>query len=40
MYLDANILYGWRMSQKLSVNGFNWEKNVSKFDEDFTKNYD
>ena len=22
MYLDANNLYGWAMSQKLSVNGF------------------
>ena len=26
--------------KKLPLNGFNWEKNVSKFDEDFTKNYD
>ena len=40
MCLDTNILYGWRMSQKVPVNGFNWEKNVSKFDEDFKKNYD
>ena len=40
MYLDTNILYWWRMSQKVPVNGFNWEKNVSKFDEDFKKNYD
>ena len=23
MYLDANNLYGWVMSQKLPVNGFN-----------------
>ena len=23
-YLDANNLYGWPMSQKLAVNGFNW----------------
>ena len=23
-YLDANNLYGWAMSQKLSVNGFMW----------------
>ena len=28
------------MSQKLPVNGFKWKKNVSKFDEDFIKNYD
>ena len=34
MYLDANNLYGWAMSQKLSVKGFKWKKNVSKFDED------
>ena len=25
-YLDANNLYGWGMSQKLSVNGFKWVK--------------
>ena len=40
IYLDANNLYGWVMSQKLSVNGFKWVKNVSKIDEDFIKNYD
>ena len=28
------------MSQKLPVNCFKWMKNVSKFDEDFIKNYD
>ena len=28
------------MSQKLPVNGFKWVKNVSKFDENFIKNYD
>ena len=28
------------MSQKLPVNGFKWNKNVSKFNEDFIKNYD
>ena len=27
MYLDRNNLYEWGMSQKLPVNGFNWEKN-------------
>ena len=26
MYLDANNLYGWVMSQKLPVNGFKWIK--------------
>ena len=25
MYLDANNLYRWEMSQKLSVNGFKWK---------------
>ena len=40
MYLDANNLYEWRMSQKLSVNDFKWIKNIYKFDEDFTRNYD
>ena len=28
------------MSQKLSVNGFKWVKNLSKFNEDFIENYD
>ena len=27
-YLDANNLYGWAMSQKLSVYGFKWTKYV------------
>ena len=42
MYLDANNLYGWAMSQKLPVNGFKWIKKeeLSKFNEDFIKNYD
>ena len=40
LYLDANNLYGWTMSQKLSVNGFKWVNNVSEIDEDFIKNYD
>ena len=39
-YLDANNLYGWAVSQKLSVNGFKWVKNLSKFNEDFIKKYD
>ena len=27
-YLDANNLYGWTMSQKLTVDGFKWKKYV------------
>ena len=29
MYLDGNNLYGWRMSQKLPVNGFKLERKIS-----------
>ena len=39
MYLDANNLYGWAMSQKLLVNGFKWAKHLSKFNEIFIRNY-
>ena len=28
------------MSQKLPVSGFKWKKNISKFTEEFIKNYD
>ena len=27
-YLDANNLYGWVMSQKLPVGGFEWEEDI------------
>ena len=40
MYLDANNLHGWAMSQKLSVNGFKWKKNVTKIWWKFQKNCD
>ena len=40
MYLDANNLYGWAMSQKLHLNEFKWKKNTSKFIEKFTRYYD
>ena len=40
MYLDANILYEWAMSQILLVNGFNWVKDLPRFNERFIKNYD
>ena len=38
-YLDANNLYGWAMSKKLPVNDFKWENDLSRFNEDFIKNY-
>ena len=38
-YLDVNNLYGWAFSQKLPVNGFEWVKNLSKFNEGFIKEY-
>ena len=40
MYLDANNLYSWAMSQKLPGNGFKWVKNLSKFNEILIRNYD
>ena len=36
-YWDINNLYGWAMSQKLSVNNFDWIKDTSQFNEDFIK---
>ena len=38
-YLDANNLYGWSMSQKLPVDGFEWVEKISKFNEKFIKSY-
>ena len=29
MYLDANNLYGWEMSQKLLLDSFKWKKKRS-----------
>ena len=40
-YLGANNLYGWTMSQKLSVNGFKWldSDKINEINEEFIKNY-
>ena len=38
MYLDANNLYGWAMSQKLPVNRLKWVQTLSRFNERFIKN--
>ena len=40
MYLDANNLCGWEISQRLPVNGFEWMEQLSEFNERFMKNYD
>ena len=40
VYLDANNLYGWTMSQKLPMNGFECVEELSEFNEDFIKDYD
>ena len=37
MYLDANNLYGQTMSQKLPINGFKCQNDISIFNEDFIK---
>ena len=38
-YWDVNNLYGWTMSQKLSVKNFKWVKDISEFDESFIESY-
>ena len=37
MYLYADNLYGWAMSQKLPVDGFKWIRKLSEFNENFIK---
>ena len=32
--------YGWATSQKLPMNGFEWVKKISQFNESFIRNYD
>ena len=38
-YWDVNKLYGWALSQKLSVDGFMWVEDTSQFNGDFIKTY-
>ena len=40
MYSDANSLYGCACLKKLSVDNFEWKKKISKFKENFIRNYD
>ena len=40
MYVDANNLYGWAMCEKLPIDNFKWETDLSIFTSDFIKNYD
>ena len=39
-YLDANNLYGWAMTHKLSTNGSKWVEDLSQFNQDFIKKHD
>ena len=40
MYVDANNLYGRTMSEKLPIDNFKWEADLSIFTSDFIRNYD
>ena len=36
---NVNNWYGWEISQKLPVNDFKWDEDISEFDESFAKSY-
>ena len=38
-YWNVNNLYGWSISQNLSVNGFEWVDETSQFNKSFIKSY-
>ena len=38
-FSKKSSLYSWAMSQILPVNNFDWIKDTSQFNRDFTKNY-
>ena len=40
MYLGANNLYGLGMSENIPVDGFQWVKDLSQFNEGFIESYD
>ena len=39
-YWDVNNSYGWAMSQKLPTFNFEWDEDISQFNEVFLMNYD
>ena len=39
-YLDANNLYGWGMCKKSPISKFKWTDDLSKYTENFIRNYD
>lgn len=40
MCWELNNLHGWKMSQKLPVDGFEWRKDKVRFDREFMQSYD
>ena len=40
MYWNVNNFYGWTMLQKLTVDDFEWRKDLLTFNEKIIKNYD